>query len=94
MVCYCFGENEARYRSADRSAWNVCGGGPGREHIQAGRRACEVRNPRGVCCLGDVAAAVKRIAGATPLPYAGGKDGGLSWPTRVTKSASVPPEAD
>jgi hypothetical protein len=32
-----------------------------REHIAAERCACEVRNPRGACCLGDVIAAVKRI---------------------------------
>jgi hypothetical protein len=30
----------------------------------AGRCACEVRNPRGACCLGDVAAVVKRVAAA------------------------------
>ena len=32
-----------------------------REHIAAERCACDVRNPRGACCLGDVIAAVKRI---------------------------------
>jgi hypothetical protein len=32
-----------------------------REHISAGRCGCEVRNPRGVCCLGDVTEAVKRM---------------------------------
>lgn len=28
------------------------------------RCACDVRNPRGVCCVGDVVAAVKRVAAA------------------------------
>jgi hypothetical protein len=32
-----------------------------RDHIAAGRCACEVRNPRGGCCLGDVVKAVARI---------------------------------
>jgi hypothetical protein len=32
-----------------------------REHIAAQRCACDVRNPRGACCLGDVMAAAKRI---------------------------------
>jgi hypothetical protein len=32
-----------------------------REHIAAGRCACEVRNPRGACCLGDIIKAVTRI---------------------------------
>jgi hypothetical protein len=32
-----------------------------RAHIHAGRCACEVRNPKGACCLGDVTQAVKRV---------------------------------
>ncbi len=61
MVCYCFGENESdicaevvregRSHAVERVT----------AHIQAGRCACEVRNPRGTCCLGDVGAAVKRV---------------------------------
>ena len=62
LVCYCFGENEADIRreleehGASRAVERV------RAHIAAGRCACELRNPRGVCCLGDVIAAVKRMA--------------------------------
>ena len=60
-ICYCFGESEASMRSEA-----AAGGGCRvieriREHIAAERCACEVRNPRGACCLGDVIAAVKRI---------------------------------
>lgn len=61
IVCYCFGENETDIRleiardGRSRAAERV------RAHIQAGRCACEVRNPRGACCLGDVTAAVKRL---------------------------------
>jgi hypothetical protein len=40
-----------------------------REHIAARRCACEVRNPRGACCLGDVTAAVKRTVAA--MEFAG-----------------------
>lgn len=63
MVCYCFGENEADIRreieehGASDAVERVRG------HVTAGRCACELRNPRGVCCLGDVIAAVKRLAG-------------------------------
>ena len=32
-----------------------------RAHIDAARFACELRNPRGACCLGDAIAAVKRV---------------------------------
>ncbi len=60
-ICYCFGESEASMRSDVAS-----GGGTRviervREHIAAARCACDVRNPRGACCLGDVIAAVRRI---------------------------------
>ena len=61
MVCYCFGENEADIRreiaqgGASEAVQRV------RRDIAAGRCACEVRNPRGVCCLGDVTDAAKRM---------------------------------
>jgi len=60
-VCYCFGENEADIRA--EIALNGTSDAVERvkAHIKASRCACEVRNPRGTCCLGDVAAAVKRV---------------------------------
>jgi hypothetical protein len=63
-ICYCFGENERDIRAeiardkASAAVKRV------REHIAAHRCACEVRNPRGVCCLGDVTAAVERLTAA------------------------------
>ena len=60
-LCYCFGESDAEIAmeisraGASRAADRI------RAHIKAGRCACEVRNPRGVCCLGDVNAAVERL---------------------------------
>lgn len=61
-VCYCFGENEADMRA--EIALNGKSGAVERvkAHIKASRCACEVRNPRGTCCLGDVGAAVKRVS--------------------------------
>ncbi len=62
MICYCFGENEAAIRreiereGTSRAVERV------RAHVQAGRCACEVRNPRGVCCLGDITRAVRACA--------------------------------
>src|SRR5882724_247453 len=60
-VCYCFGESEASIRSEFESAGDSKAVERVREYITAGRCACEVRNPRGGCCLGDVIAAVKRM---------------------------------
>ena len=59
--CYCFGETdntigaEIARTGASHAAERI------RAHIKAGRCACEVRNPRGVCCLGDINAAVERM---------------------------------
>ena len=60
-LCYCFGETESGIRTEllEHGRTNVVA--RIREHIAAPRCACELRNPRGACCLGDVTAAVKRI---------------------------------
>jgi hypothetical protein len=36
-------------------------------HIDADRCACDVRNPRGTCCISDLIAAVKRVEAARQL---------------------------
>jgi hypothetical protein len=60
-ICYCFGETESGIRAEIRHAGMSHAVQRVREHISAGRCGCEVRNPRGVCCLGDVTEAVKRM---------------------------------
>lgn len=64
MLCYCFGENEAGICNEIRETGTSQVTERVRAHVEAGRCACEVRNPRGACCLGDVTAAVRRIAAA------------------------------
>lgn len=64
MVCYCFGESEATIRAEIEATGRSLAVERVREHIAAGRCACELRNPRGACCLGDVIAAVKRVQSA------------------------------
>jgi hypothetical protein len=60
-VCYCFGENAADMRREVERDGRTSAVERVRAHIAARRCACEVRNPRGVCCLGDVMAAVRRL---------------------------------
>lgn len=60
-VCYCFGVSEASIREEIQTTGRSDATERVRAHIAAGRCACEVRNPRGACCLGDVAAAVQRV---------------------------------
>lgn len=61
VVCYCFGENEADIRTEIQATGTSGAVDRIRADIAAGRCACEVRNPRGACCLGDVIAAVRRV---------------------------------
>lgn len=60
-ICYCFGENEGSMAREFRQTGRCDASLRVRDHIAAGRCACEVRNPRGVCCLGDVMKAVARV---------------------------------
>ncbi len=64
LLCYCFGETESGIRSELLEHGRTDVVARVREHIAAQRCACDIRNPRGACCLGDVVAAVKRIEGA------------------------------
>jgi hypothetical protein len=64
QVCYCFDETEASIRREIVETGRSTAVQRIREHIAADRCACDVRNPRGVCCLGDVIATVRRIAAA------------------------------
>jgi len=60
-ICYCFDENEASM-VRELIETGCCGAVQRvREHITADRCACEVRNPRGTCCLGDLIKAVARL---------------------------------
>jgi hypothetical protein len=61
MVCYCFGESESTIRAEIDTTGRSTAIERVRTHIAADRCACELRNPRGRCCLGDVIAAVKRV---------------------------------
>lgn len=62
VVCYCFGENERAIREEIERQGRSEAVERVRAHIAAKRCACDIRNPRGACCLGDVIAAVKRVS--------------------------------
>lgn len=61
-VCYCFGvsrraiQEEAEQQGTSSASQRI------RAEVTAGRCACEVRNPKGACCLGDVIAAERMLA--------------------------------
>lgn len=60
LICYCFDETEAAIAVELRDAGDSQAVERIRAHVAAQRCACEVRNPRGTCCLGDLIAAVER----------------------------------
>lgn len=56
-VCYCFDWTPQSIRKAsevDRIPQSIS------EHIKTGRCGCEVNNPQGSCCLGNVNAVIKQ----------------------------------
>ena len=65
-VCYCFGESEDSIRAEMETGGQSSAIERIRAHIAAGRCACDIRNPRGACCLGDVIAAINRVASTMP----------------------------
>lgn len=60
-MCYCFDENEASMLRELIETGRCHAVQRVRDHITADRCACEVRNPRGTCCLGDLMKAVARL---------------------------------
>ena len=52
-ICYCFGHTAESIRAAAACSERMASGDVERE-VKAGRCACEVKNPKGSCCLGDV----------------------------------------
>ncbi len=71
-VCYCFGESEPSIRAEVEATGRSSAIERIRQHIAAGRCACELRNPRGACCLGDVIAAVTRVESAVAAESSAG----------------------
>jgi hypothetical protein len=63
-VCYCFGETEGTLRAEFEERGRSDAVDRIRAHVEARRCACDVRNPRGACCLQDLAAAVERADAA------------------------------
>jgi hypothetical protein len=68
LVCYCFEESEESIRAELRAHGRSGAVDRIRAHIAARRCACEVHNPRGVCCLGDLIAVVKRLTDEQTQP--------------------------
>jgi hypothetical protein len=53
-VCYCFGVSRAMIEDEIRMSGVSTASGMIAAEVKVGHCACEVRNPKGACCLGDV----------------------------------------
>ena len=70
-VCYCFDYTTEGIRAtAERRGPNATSEDVARE-VKAGRCACEEKNPKGSCCLGDVLKLESNLIAAAPLARVG-----------------------
>jgi len=61
LVCYCLSVTEAEIRREILESGRSAAADQIRTLVNAGRCACEVKNPQGSCCLGNVAAVTKTV---------------------------------
>ena len=60
-LCYCFGFDEIHIRDEIERTGNTRIPNKVSELVREGLCACEARNPAGMCCLGEVNKATKRL---------------------------------
>lgn len=60
-VCYCFAVSEGDIRGEIEATGRSTVVERIGSLVKSGRCACEVRNPQGACCLGNVTAALKAV---------------------------------
>jgi len=61
LLCYCFGENEQTIAAEIAATGTSNALDRVKEHVRFGRCACDIRSPRGICCLADLKAAIARL---------------------------------
>ena len=70
-ICYCFGFTEQMMFDEVRVTGKSTIPQRIAAELKAGNCACEIRNPQGSCCLGNVNAAVKRVMKVVAAEKAG-----------------------
>jgi hypothetical protein len=60
-VCYCFNHTVTDIRAEIQTKGHSTAQRMITQEVKAGRCACEVKNPAGACCLGDIARAVQAV---------------------------------
>lgn len=62
-VCYCFDYTPRKIREEITRTGKSTAVAQISRRVQAGECACEIKNPQGTCCLGNVAKVVKEVKG-------------------------------
>ncbi len=70
IVCHCFGIRESEIREELEASGRSTASERVAALVHAGRCACELRNPQGTCCLGNLAAVTKALSAARRKPAA------------------------
>ena len=78
-LCYCLGFERADVRREIAQAGHCAIPARIIAKVRAGRTACEVRNPAGACCLGEVNRAVQEITNGRSLPWRGAPRQKVIW---------------
>ncbi len=60
-VCYCFNHTVASMRAEIQSRGRSTAQAMITHEVKAGHCACEIKNPAGTCCLGDVIRVVQQV---------------------------------
>jgi len=68
FVCYCFRHSPASIRAELLRTGRSTAIEQINAGIEAGQCACDIRNPQGSCCLGNVTQVVKQIEEAMTIP--------------------------
>jgi len=69
-VCYCFGHTVESIREEIEMTGRSTVVASIRKQVEAGECSCEVLNPKGTCCLGDVNNVVKEALASIGVPLA------------------------
>jgi len=60
-LCYCFGHTKASVREEIQRTGHSTAPASIAAHIKVGRCGCDVNNPSGTCCLGEVNMVIKEL---------------------------------
>jgi len=93
-VCYCFGYTEKSIRDEIERTGASTATQSVTAEVKAGHCACEVRNPKGSCCLGDIARVERQVASRLTLATSSNLPKAISREDAKTQRRTTHPGLD